>query len=146
MPQGDAHRNGTSDADLAAHLLATPAALKAEWGKYTCQRYLLIAKRFDRTALAIMDKWETMYGRSVLLFGLDRMRSATTAAQTCEGMTVLASTLYSAQACNIRTSLGQRSKASTGDCTALFRGLLLRNLFYQYVRQIVPKLNEMLVV
>jgi hypothetical protein len=43
--------------------------------------------------------------------------------------------------------LGQRSKASAGDCTALFRGLLLRHVcVYQYVRQIFPKLNEMLAV
>ena len=86
------------------------------------------------------------YGRSALLDSLDRMRSATTAAQTCEEMTVLASRTYWEQVCKIRTSLGQRSKASAGDCTALFRGLLLRHLFYQYVRQIFPKLNEMLVV
>ena len=86
------------------------------------------------------------YGRSALLDSLDRMRSATTAAQTCEEMTLLASPLYWEQVCNIRTSLGQRSKASAGDCTALFRGLLLRNFFYQYVRQIFPKVNEMLAV
>ena len=93
-----------------------------------------------------MDKWEMRYGRAALLDGFGRMRSATTAAQTCEEMTVLASTLYCEQVCKIRTSLGQRSKASAGDCTALFRGLLLRHLFYQYVRQIFPKLNEMLAV
>ena len=61
-------------------------------------------------------------------------------------MTVLASTLYWEQVCKIRTSLGQRSNASAGDCTALFRGLLLRHLFYQYVRHIFPQLSEMLVV
>ena len=76
------------------------------------------------------------FGRSALLDGLDRMRSATTAAQTCRDMTVLASTLYWEQVCKIRTSLGQRSKASAGDCTALFRALLLRHLFYEYARQI----------
>ena len=59
---------------------------------------------------------------------------------------MLASTLYWEQVCKITTSLGQRSKASAGDCTALFRGLLLRHLFYQYVRQIFPKLNATLVV
>ena len=93
MSQGDAHRNGMSDADLASHLLATKAGLKAKCGRFTCARYLLIAKRFERQALAIMDKWEMRYGRSALLDSLDRMRSATTAAQTCEDMTVLASTL-----------------------------------------------------
>ena len=30
VSQGDAHRNGMSDADLAAHLLATKAGLKAK--------------------------------------------------------------------------------------------------------------------
>ena len=42
--------------------------------------------------------------------------------------------------------MGQRSKASAGDCTALFRGLLLRHLFYQYARQIFPQFSEMLAV
>ena len=64
-----------------------------------------------------------------LFDSLDRMHSATTAAQTCEEMTVLVSTPYWEQVCKIKTSLEQRSKASAGDCTALFRGLLLRNLF-----------------
>ena len=48
VPQSDAHRNCMSDADLASDLLATKAALKAMWGKYTCARYLLIAKRFEK--------------------------------------------------------------------------------------------------
>ena len=146
VSQGDAHKNGMSDADLASHLLAPKAVLKAKWGKYTCARYLLIAKRFERPALAIMDKWARRYGRSALLDSLDRMRSATTAAQTCEEMTVLASALYWEQVCKIRTSLGHRSKASAGDCTALCRGLLLRHVFYKYARQIVPQLSEMMVV
>ena len=84
------------------------------------------------------------YGRSALLDGVDRMRSATTAAQTCEDMTVLASTLYWEQVCKIRTRLGQCSHQSAGDCTALFRGLLLRHLLYQYARQIFPQLSGML--
>ena len=67
---GDAHRNGITDADLASHLLTAKQVLKANWGKDTCARYLLIAKRFERQALAIMDKWEMRYGRSALLDGL----------------------------------------------------------------------------
>ena len=94
-----------------------------------------------------MDKWEMRYGRSALFDSLDRMRSATTAAQTCEEMTVLASTLlFGSRSARSGPAWGQRSKASAGDCTALFRGLLQRNLFYQYARQIFPKLNEMLAV
>ena len=93
-----------------------------------------------------MGKWEMRHGRSALIDSLDKMRSATTAAQKCEEMTVLALTLYWEQVCKIRTSLGHRSKAAAGDCTALFRGLLLRYLVYPYARQIFPKLSEMLVV
>ena len=62
VTQGDAHRNGMTDADLASHLLAAKQVLKAKWGKYTCARYLLIAKRFERQALAIVDKWDMRYG------------------------------------------------------------------------------------
>ena len=73
VQQGEAQRDGMNDSDLAAHLLATKASLKTKWSKDTCQRYLLIVKRFDRRALAIMDKWEMKYGRSALLdgFGTD---------------------------------------------------------------------------
>ena len=85
-----------------------------------------------------MDKWEMRYGRSALLDGLDRMRSATTAAQTCEDMTGVASTLVLEQACMIRTSLGHRSKASAGDSTALFRGLLIRHMFTSMPARSVP--------
>jgi hypothetical protein len=67
VSQGDAHRNGMNDADLASHLLATKQALKAKWDKDTCARYLLLAKLFERPALAIMDKWEMRYGRFALL-------------------------------------------------------------------------------
>ena len=58
VSQGDAHRNGMNDAGLASHLLATKAVLKATSGKYTCVRHLRIAKRFEWTVLATMDKWE----------------------------------------------------------------------------------------
>ena len=91
-----------------------------------------------------MDKWEMKNGRSALLDGFERMRSATTAAQTCEGMVAFVETHYWEQFSKIRTSLGQHSKASAGDCAALFRALLLRNVFYQYVRQIFPELSDML--
>ena len=120
------------------------ALVDKKWGKDTCQRYLAIAKRFGQNAVAIMDKWEMKYGRSALLDGLDRMRSATTAAQTCEDMTVLASTLYWEQVCKIRTRLGQRSKASAGDWAALFRAVWISHLFYEYVRLILSKLNDLL--
>ena len=67
VTQGDAHRNGMTDADLASHLITAKQVLKAKWGKYMCARYMFIAKRFERPALAIMDKWEMRYGRSALL-------------------------------------------------------------------------------
>ena len=54
-------------------------------------------------------------------------------------MLVLDSTLYLEQVCKVRTSLGQRYKASAGDCAALFRGLLLRHLICQYARQTLPQ-------
>ena len=55
VSQGEAHRNGMNDAELASHLLATKQALKAKWGKYTRGIYMIKAKRFERTALAIME-------------------------------------------------------------------------------------------
>ena len=37
VQQGEAQRNGMGDADLATHLLATKALLKATWNKDACQ-------------------------------------------------------------------------------------------------------------
>ena len=105
---------------------------------------MLITKSFERNALSIMYKLDMTFGRSALLDGLARMRSATTAPQTCRDRTVLASTPYWEQVCKIRASLGQHSKASAGDCTALFRALLLRHLVYEYARQNFPRLNDLL--
>ena len=136
-----------TDGDLASHLIAAKQVLKAKWGKYTCARYMLIAKRFERPALAIMDKWEMRYGRSALLDGLDRMRSATTAAQTCEDMTVLVSTLIWEQVCKIRTILGAPSQGFCGRLHSVVPGLVATPcLFTSFARQIFPQLSEMLVV
>ena len=41
VSQGDAHRNGMNDADLAPHLLATKAVLKANVAQiYVCEIYV----------------------------------------------------------------------------------------------------------
>ena len=57
-------------------------------------------------------------------------------------MTVLVTTLYWEQSRKLRSSLGQRAKASAGDSTSLCRALLLRDLFYKYIRQIFPKMSD----
>ena len=46
----------------------------------------------------------------------------------------------------MRSSMGQRTKTSSGDSTALCRAILLRHLFFQYVQQIFPKLFELVSV
>ena len=69
VQQGEAQRNGMGDADLAAHVLATKALLKAKWHKDTRTRCLLIVNRFDRSALSCMDRWAMTFGRSELLDG-----------------------------------------------------------------------------
>ena len=124
VSQGDAHKNGMNDADLASHLLATKQVLTTKWGKYTCARYLIIAKRFERPALAIMDKWEMRYWLSALLDVLDRMRSATTAAQKCEDMTVLASTLYWEQVCKDPDQLRATFQGFCGRLHSVVPGLV----------------------
>ena len=91
-----------------------------------------------------MNKWEIKFGCGCLLDHLHQMRSATTAAQTPEDMTVLVTTLYWEQTCNIRSSLGHHTKSSAWDATALCRALLLRHLFYKYIQQIFPKMGDFL--
>jgi hypothetical protein len=144
VKEGAGERGGLCDAGLAAKLLEKEDALRGKWGVDTCRRYLAISGRFNSEGEAIMSKWEMKFGRSALLDSLNPMRSATTAAQTPEEMTTLVRVLFWEQTCKIRTSLGQRGRASGGDFTALFRALLLRQLFYQYMQQLFPKLHDVL--
>ena len=142
--EGAGERGGLCDAGLAAQLLEKEDVLKGKWTADTCRRYLAIFSRFNSEGESIMSKWEMKFGRTALLDQLNPMRSATTAAQTPEEMTTLVKILFWEQTCRIRTSLGQRSRGSGGDSTALFRAILLRQLFFRYMQQLFPKLHDVL--
>ena len=137
---------GEGDADMAARVLGEKPQLKASWSADTCRRYLTIIDRFGTEACGIMSKWEMKFGRGCLLDQLHTMRSAATAAQSKEQMTLLVKTLFWEQTCKLRSSMGQRTKSSAGDSTALCRAILLRHLFFQYVQQIFPKLFDIVSV
>ena len=142
----DSMRNpGECDAALAARVLGEKEVLKAAWQEDTCRRYLLIMDRFGKESTQIMAKWEMKFGRSCLLDSLVAMRNAATAAQTEEQMITLVKTLFWEQSCKIRSSLEGRTKVGGGgNATALLRAILLRHLFFQYVQQIFPKLDDIL--
>ena len=61
-------------------------------------------------------------------------------------MLILAQTLFWEQTCKVRTTMGQRGNNSASDATALCRDILLRNLCYQYVHQVFPKLQDLVAV
>ena len=133
------------DAGMAARILGEKQVLKASWTEDTCRRYLLISERFNTESTSIMTKWEMKIGRTCLLDSLTTMRSAVTAAQSEEQMTTLVKTLFWEQTCKMRTSLEGRTKVGGGgNATALLRAILLRQLFYQYIQQIFPKLADIL--
>ena len=133
------------DAALAARTLASKEELKATWKEDTCRRYLTIMEKFDARSTKIMSKWEMKFARSCLLDSFENMRNAATAAQTEEQMYILVQTLFWEQSCKMRGALEGRTKVGGGgNATALFRAILLRHLFYQYTRQIFPKLDDIL--
>ena len=139
---GDRQQN-ECDAAMASRILGSKEVLKAAWSEDTCRRYLLISERFNAESTQTMSKWEMKFGRSCLLDSLSTMRSAVTAAQTEEQMNTLVNTLFWEQTCKMRSSLEGRTKVGGGgNATAILRAILLRNLFYQYVQQIFPKLKE----
>ena len=140
--QGAAQRAGKSDAKLASDLLGSRDSLKASWTEDTCRRYLNIADRFDQEGHDYMNRWEMKFGRSAFLDQLHLMRSATTAAQTPAEMTLLIKTFFWEQSCGVRSVLGQRGRAGAGDATAMRRGVLLRHVFFKYIRAILPKLQD----
>ena len=136
-------RNGRSDAALAAALLSErDSALGEKWGEDTCRRYLLVASKMDTTAQDIMVKWEFVFQRNTLLDSFTNMRAAATACHTSAQMVVLLETLFFEQACGIRKSVVAKSRGHSGDIVNMFRGILLRSTFYNYCRQIFPKLQD----
>ena len=54
---------------------------------------------------------------------------------------MLLETLYWEQVCRLRRSVTPRGRTNAGDSVGLFRGILLRLLFYQYCLKIFPKLQ-----
>ena len=147
MDAAASQRLATSECDaaLASRILGEKQALKASWNEDTCRRYLLISERFNAESTSIMTKWEMKFGRNCLLDSLSIMRSAATAAQTEEQMTTLVKTLFWEQTCKMRNSLEGRTKVGGGgNATALLRAILLRQLFFQYIQQIFPKLDDIL--
>ena len=133
------------DAALAARILGEKDVLKAAWQEDTCRRYLYIMERFNTDSTKLMAKWEMKFGRSCLLDSLAAMRNAATAAQSPDQMLILVKTLFWEQTCKIRGSLEGRTRVGGGgNATALFRAILLRHLFFQYVQQIFPKLDDVL--
>ena len=78
---------------------------------------------------------------------LSTMRSAAAAAQSAEQMTTLVNTVFWQQSCKMRSASEVRTKVGGGsNATALCRSILLRQLFHQYVQQIFPKLDDMLMI
>ena len=134
------------DAELAAQSLGTIPQLKTVWSVDTCPKYKLIADKFNKDSGMIMDKWEIKSGRACLLDRLRTRRSAGTAAQTQPEMLILVQTLFRAQTCKLRTTMGHRGNNSASDATALRWAILLRNRFYQYVHQVFPKLQDLVAV
>ena len=133
------------DAALAARILGEKEVLKAAWQEDTCRRYLYIMERFNTDSTKLMAKWEMKFGRSCLLDSLAAMRNAATAAQSPDQMLILVKTLFWEQTCKIRGSLEGRTRVGGGgNATALFRAILLRRLFFQYVQQIFPRLSDTL--
>ena len=139
---GDHYRCGLSDADLLAKLLSKRKELAKDWKSDTCGRYLSVANKIDSNGKAILTRWELVFLRGTLVDGITALQSATTASATSEDMSVLLETLFYEQACKLRKSIAAKGRSHTADITNTFRGILLRQALFKYLRQIFPKLEE----
>ena len=139
----EADRQGRTDAALAATLLAEKdSAMKESWNEDTCRRYLMVASRLDKPNQDIMVKWEFAFQRNTLVDSFTNIRAAATACQTPTEMIVLLETLYFEQSCKVRRAVAIKGRGHQNDTVNLFRGILLRNIFYKYCKQIFPKLAD----
>ena len=101
-----------------------------------------MANKIDSKGKAILTRWELVFLRGTLVDGSTALRSAATASATSEEMSVLLETLFYEQACKLRKSVAAKSRSHTADITNMFRGILLRQALYKYLRQIFPKLED----
>lgn len=141
--QAEGERNGRSDAALAAALLADKDSMMSEsWNKDTIGRYLAVASKLDKHSQDILTKWEFIFQRGTLVDGFTNLRSAASVCATPAEMTVLLETLFFEQCCKMRKAISHRGRNHQAEVSHLFRGLLLRNVFFKYLRQIFPKLAD----
>ena len=83
-----------------------------------------------------------MFLRGTLVDGITALRSAATASTTSEEMSELLETLFYEQACKLRKSVATKGRGHASDITNTFRGILLRQALFKYLRTIFPKLEE----
>ncbi len=135
-------RGGLSDAELAAKTVGTRKELKVDWSVDTCRRYLQVAARMDATCQSILNRWELAFQRNTMVDGITVLRAAATTAQTPQGMATLLETLYWEQTCKVRRSIAPKGRGHASDAVQVFRGILLRQVFHKYLKQICPKLSD----
>lgn len=135
-------RNGQSDAELLAKILATRKELQKEWVVDTCRRYLQIASKMDHECQKIMNRWEVAFQREALLDAFRNLRAAATACPTAAEFATLLETLFYEQTCKMRRSVAPKGRGHDTDATQIFRGIILRHVFFKYLRQIFPRLAD----
>ena len=135
-------RDGKSDVDLIAQILATNSSLAKDWKPDTCSRYLYVGNKIGTKPKKILARWELAFQRETLLDGISLLRSAASACPGQEEFDTLVETLYFEQVCKLRRSLAPKGRGHATDATNCMRGILLRQHFYAYVKQIMPKLAK----
>ena len=133
-------RDGKSDVELIAQILATNTSLANDWKADTCSRYLQVGSKISTKSKKILARWELAFQRNTLLDGITLLRSAATACPSQEEFDTLVETLYFEQVCKLRRSIAPKGRGHATDATNTMRGILLRQHFYAYVKQIFPKL------
>ena len=135
-------RDGRSDADLLAAVLATRPELAKDWKTDTCSRCLMVATMITDKAKKILSRWELAFQRNALLDGITLFRAAATAAAKPEEFELLVETLFFEQVCQLRRTIAPKGRGHLSDCTNVMRGVLLRQALYAYLKQILPKLAD----
>ena len=84
ITQAEGIRDGKSDVELIAQILATNSSLAKDWKVDTCSRYLLVGNKISAKSKKILARWELAFQRGTLLDGITLLRSACTASSSQE--------------------------------------------------------------
>ena len=79
-----------------------------------------MANKIDANSKEVLTRWELVFGRGTLVYGITPLRSAATASGTSEEMNVLLETLFYKQVCKLPGSIAAKGPTHGAEITNTF--------------------------